>query len=492
MTSLPTPEHRFRAEELDAELGQQLHLLEVLFQDPGLTELRRRAASHPAVGTFDLIRQLKESPGRIQCDDHDRIVATVGRLLIERWAWAPGKIETDLLEELIPHAKRRGQIRSDLAIASKYGDIMAELYCLGWMRKRPWKANLNDEDSESLPDINIEEPANASAEVKRIHVGTKVSRIDSIVKKANRQLRNVSPATSGLLYIIVDREGSRATFDDRVPNDIHRYLAAVERRMRSDSCRSIGATVVVWDDFFMFTDRPERIVSYVRRRSATVKHSSAHAPVPSVLLSTEMGATAEIPISFQGSLPVELRSLETADVVVTQLFRETNEFDFGLRPSHVLEIVKEPDSEFNVVEHGARIRLWTRLVELAKTQCVLVVLGREQESGTVELDSAFQLFGSGADMAAWRFDPREAFMEVLRRYGTPISVGSQRGLLVEYAQIPGDNATVISAEGAGSSFLSSALVKRTDSPFGMVTEITWAFAIDTERYRTAVQVARQS
>lgn len=485
---LPTPARRLRSRDaITDELAQQLRMLDLLFQDAGLVLLRHRSPRHPAVVMYDLLRGLEGDSSGVAYESHDLVAQALARMMLDRSTWAPGVINSDFLERAVPDSASRVMIRSRIIDQTQYGDVMAELYCWGWMRSNGWTADLVED--EGAPDITVLAPHATYAEVKHIQVGTNAARIDKVTKKANKQIKTVAGDNSGLLFVFVDRLGGRAAFDDRVPNDVLPYVEAVRRRMRSKECRSVGATVVVWDDAMTLTDKPEFLTTFVRRRSVTVLHEHARTPLPTSVLEPELGATVVVPIRFSGSPPSRLPPHEAPGVIVTQVFRAINEFEYGLLPTHVTEILAEPDAAVTVTVGGIAFQLVARrLTRAGRSPSVAVVLAWERTPGQIEVYSALQLFGSAAELQSYSEQPLAAFREALNRYGVPVTVGGTTSLLVESVSIPG--APSVSLGRPTEQAIVSAFVTQAKTPFGAVTHVTWAHAIDREAYRGAVRAGR--
>src|ERR1700758_4716698 len=75
-----TPDLMGKPEEF---IRQELDMLEFLFDDPGLTKLRRKVTAHPAVSRFDAIKSFLVEPN-LQYPNENDLALEIGSLLLDR------------------------------------------------------------------------------------------------------------------------------------------------------------------------------------------------------------------------------------------------------------------------------------------------------------------------------------------------------------------------------------------------------------------------
>lgn len=160
------------AEEVEDELDALHRVLEVVFDDPGLSRLRRERPRHPAVATWDLIDSLRTGPG-IDYEDELPGLRRLAFLTLDRMTWfstsggtSPG------ISSITDEAWR--QIRRRVVDETQYFDVLAELYTWGYLSKAH---TVDLTQVEACADLLVRGVTETAAEVKRIRFGTAPSRI---------------------------------------------------------------------------------------------------------------------------------------------------------------------------------------------------------------------------------------------------------------------------------------------------------------------------
>jgi hypothetical protein len=468
---------------------QYLTFVEALFGDPGLAALRRRYPKHPAVGSYDAVAANIRRLPQFNYTDLTTDLKAVSRMMIEVSTWAGSGTNLSSLEHIVPSENARKKMLTRLRNPSQYEDIFSELFWLGWMRVRGWSADL--EEIEGRPDIVITAPAEVQAEVKRIGVGTKPRRVESIISSASKQIERADPDGSGLVLIIVERVGGRASLDDRIPNDVARYVAAarkkIESRTGSKGSRAAGALVILWDDLRIhFAPERGRLVCVWRRRSVTVRHANPKTRVPDELLPANIGMTVAHAIEMPNIGNVEDLSpwsREIGGIHISDDLWAINEFGTGLTAPHLLEIYEEPDASINhEVDKGLTIQLLVREARIRKRE-VVVVLCAAKIRGRVLVFNALQLLGDRAARRVWRDSPDKAFETALERYALPFRIN---GVLARFAEVVVVSQFSLPEVGIEVAYTGFAAQRLTTTASGTIQQMAWLHFIDENRYRSAV------
>jgi hypothetical protein len=292
-----------------------------------------------------------------------------------------------------------------------------------------------------------------------------------------------------LLYIVIRREGGRARFEDRVPNDVVPYLDVAVRKLASNTCRSVGAIIVLWDDLRVTTTAEGMLLFAWTRTSRTLRHNNPRAAISAELLPDGVGVTVVQGIAMPKlppSLQIDPLSTTIADVVTSDLLREVNELRSGLLPAHIAEVYKEPDSrtEFEVSSE-LTVALIARQVRRRQVDSVILLLAAIH-GGKPHIFSVLQLFGNPNELSRWRYDPYNAFKHALSKYSIPLRAGGEVASLFEHVTL--SEGGLVSMKQYPEQMLCSHLRRRT-GPFGELTEYVWAHVIDVGRYRAAVEAA---
>jgi hypothetical protein len=264
-----------------------LRVLEELFGDPGLEELRARRPAHPAVLRYDAISAVKQGAVRWPNDCERIIMAGVAALDSLDVQESGAKAAWELVAE--PETLRL--IKTRLEPPENFFDQLAVIRCWALLSAQGVNARLIERDG--LPDIRAELSSNDTwVEVKRIRVGTPATRVRRVLSKANRQIMNTLSEGSGVADLELSRPIEVAALTDELPGEIIACVAEVKRELGSGSSRSIGRVIVAWDSFAILGQPPEKTMFVFRRQTVVLDHPSARS-IPPIQLGAEAGKTVE-------------------------------------------------------------------------------------------------------------------------------------------------------------------------------------------------------
>jgi hypothetical protein len=479
----PSPTSSFTGTGLIlSEASRQLKLLESMFEDPGLGSLRARSPAHPAVARFDLLAALLRGRVVTWPNEHEAAEA-LARQVLDVSSWVGKRAPDDVWAPLDADTQR--WTVEMLKDAGQFEDVMTELFTWGWLERDGFDAHRVNQEGES--DIVIDQEAvRWRVEVKRIHMGTSSSRVADVLKKANRQIKKSDPERPGSVFIGIARSEMREALDDRIPNDVAPYIAAARAVLHPGQLRSIAQTTIMWDDVMSLGSYPDPVLYAFRRRSVVVKHPESRGTPPSWFSRLQLGHTATLWVRWsragQGATTPQLESVRSGDVVVTQQFRQENEFRDGIRVRHAVEAIREPDELQEFQLDGIEVFLVTRRVTLgASPYTLLITAMRRAGSNELEITGGYRLYRDDDEgIELWR-DPLGAFQTLIRRYGLEVTIGSHAGWFIPAAVV--EQGQGVKAAGANDVAV-GAFVKPLQ---GGLTEYRWVFALDRGAYRTAVR-----
>lgn len=475
--------------DVAAELRLHLKMLEEMFTDPDLTGLRSRWPNHPCVRRYDTIKQYVEDERGLTYPFDEAIQSEMAELMIDRSTWGtqlPGKSFWSFIDD----ESVRTQVEARIRNPDSYHDIIAEVFFWGWLRAEGVAAKLIER--EGMPDLIIgaDDPNPTYAEVKHLHVNSPSTRVRSVIKKANRQIKKANPQAAGIVFLRVAREGYVASLDDRIPSDVQPVLDEVTRSLQTSMNRSVARVIIAWDEYASHGEPPARTTFFFNRKFAVVDHPSPRSN-PVVDARFEGGGRAvAMRVSFGPATappPDEiLPSIKGRRAVVTQLFRQTNELSEGVRASHAMDALLNPDGlERHDIQGGAVI-LATRRITIARAPYTLLVIARQDAGQVPEIQSGYRIYDRSDEDAALAKAPFAAFMELLARFGIPVRVGATKSLFVRSAIVTLEDDTPVieverpSDEGAG---MIAAFV-RTEKGNPQRAHVAWAYALDKSAYRT--------
>lgn len=473
------PLRRFGAPiELDEELSSQVALLEAMFDDPGLTALRRRHKDHPAVRRHDNLVAGRQTPPD---EDLERQrLQDLSQGFWDRETWAQKPAARPFWSSTVPEENQARMVENRIEDPQQFEDTTLELFAWGALRIAGIAAEL--QESEGQPDIRLPgSPQVGWLEVKRIHVGTVPSRARRVLTKANRQIKSVSLDRAGTLYLFVGTTQEAAVFDDATPADVEQYIAEVQRTLGSSADKHVGQVVVGWDDFMVLGHFPDPVMYAFRRRALVLNHANAVSPPTDTDWASIFGFTSTTwvrPSSLSTARPAPL---VTSKLVVGDLFQDRNSWVGGIRASHARRVLDSPDGlvEVQLATQGMTVVLATKRIDLTGSPHVMLLIGYRRGDERLTLADGFRLRGSEAELEAWKVDPSTAFDQLLRRYGLPVSIGSEPAQLFHvHHEAPGPLA--LSVRSADVSRLAiAAFIKSTSE----LWEADWVYAVDDAAYR---------
>jgi hypothetical protein len=135
-----------------------------------------------------------------------------------------------------------------------------------------------------------------------------------------------------------------------------------------------------------------------------------------------------------------LGTIRSSEFISTQAFRQENEFNDGIRPRHVAEVLADPTAMKEFDLNGVKLLLITRLVTVARDPYTILIIASIRETIVPEVQSAYRLYGQKAEVAALAASPERAFQTLLERYGSKVKVGTLGIPAVLCGQLEGDQA----------------------------------------------------
>ncbi len=183
-------------------------------------------------------------------------------------------------------------LKKEVLNPERFEDLMVELYVSAWHiseghpveKIKSGKTTASDIAKKS-PDFIITLPRDLRLviECKHMRASSKPSRIKKYIDNANKQIKSVSEDLDGSYYgaVVIDVtsfKGINQVLDDTLPPDFDPLLEAGKAALRGNKNRSLGAAVLVWDDYMKFGAPPRLYYGY-RRRFVRLLNDSAHIPI---------------------------------------------------------------------------------------------------------------------------------------------------------------------------------------------------------------------
>jgi hypothetical protein len=229
--------------------------------------LRQKGRDHPAIRAHDallsLIQGVKFDSLTWKSEAADVGVALLDSLDIR-------EVDPSSTWYLLAEPEALRQIRSRLASPDEFQDQFAVIRCWSLLRAKGAIAKLVERPG--FPDLLVEVPSDLWIEVKRLRLGTRPARVRDVISKANRQLKNAAPQTSGLVYLQITRVVSAAPLTDEVPPEVLACISEVRRELGSGHSKSVGRVAIAWDDMATLGEPPALTKVVLRRRTLVLDH----------------------------------------------------------------------------------------------------------------------------------------------------------------------------------------------------------------------------
>ncbi|HYI79534.1 MAG TPA: hypothetical protein VEW67_01580 [Thermoleophilaceae bacterium] len=434
----------------------QRRLLEAMFSDGGLGDLRSSDPLHPAVLRFGALGEMVREGERIAFPFQHLAIVEGLRQVIDTANWAPEEI-TDDFWSFLDDDDVRIKTTAALRDAGQFLDTLAELSIWGFLRNAGLEARRVEE--EGLSDIVIDEGGDAEVrgDVKRIRRSSAVSRVGEVIQKANKQVKKSEPQGGGAVFILLDVPLRAAPSDDGVPQVVSHYAREARAAIRQHNS-SINHVVLVWDDYVTHGNFPDPVMYALRRRSIVLEHSAPRVSARLHAQQLEIGQTlvttikpdpAPRPRQDPPGLLRALRLITTSDQQlgrIGEFAMEPGLSDAGaagivIAKRHVRNTLDAPDAVaiHYILELTSAVIV--KRVRTATVDFVLAVLASwDDRKAQWRVSDAYKLFDEEDALDRLASDANEAFVAVLERYGCWLKVGNvvARWFPEITAQLPDD------------------------------------------------------
>ncbi len=184
---------------------------------------------------------------------------------------------------------------------TQFDDIMLELSFAAWHLIAQHKTELLE--VANYPDIKVDLPGYALpvyAEAKNVTT-TNENSIKRIITHANKQLKNVSEPHYGIVVLNISKLiEMQSVNSDVYPEKVDEIIKLVTQSLSGGEHRSVGAAILIWDDFMQLGNPPQKMLIAYRRRFVRIYHTpeegSIAIPQDAKLFE---GYTTEFTINFQ-------------------------------------------------------------------------------------------------------------------------------------------------------------------------------------------------
>jgi len=272
-------------------------ILETLFSPDWFHQTSRQ--QHPAYQRWLLCEKIiTKQGGAIHWPEQSADLPTLARLgldsaiLIDATKGDLRRLRLGSLDLLFRDENVRKKFLSRRDDPEQFEDVWVELYVGAWHRGKGH--DVEHREIEKRPDIKIKIPGAqfpAFVECKRLRVISE-KRIRRHIRDANNKISNETKVGPGYGILVLDVSAHHiAEAQDNegiaLPEKLKTTVSIVQSRLADRKNRSIGAAILVWDEYKVQHIRPSTEHAPLsktwygfRRRSTRVFHNNPHFPLP--------------------------------------------------------------------------------------------------------------------------------------------------------------------------------------------------------------------
>ena len=265
-------------------------------------------------------------------------------------------------------------IRSRVTDARQFEDVIVELAFGAWHKSRGH--SVEPMEISNFPDLKILIPKfdlPFFVECKTIRTPS-LNRLGKEIQAANTQVKAVGTACYGIAVLdVTDPVSAGRVEDDTLPACLNEIIKAVQSALHGNKNHSIGAAVLLWDDYMVYGHPPQTTLVAFRRRFHVIYHDEATQRVPAGAPLFE-GFTVTYKLFWR---PLEKQPKECE--FRGDLFKREIQDKFRITPKHAAEAMLESDRRESLPFDGLEIVLAARHIAKPQNDFYLLVCGEIKE-----------------------------------------------------------------------------------------------------------------
>jgi hypothetical protein len=241
---------------------------------------------HPAYRKWKLCDDILKQGGAIRYPEQKELLPEIARLVLDSAVFV-ALTEGNMNElkfgslDLYGDNPVKRFIQTRVTEVDLFEDVMVQLALGAWHKVE--KHIVTPSEKEGFPDLEISIPAYSMPflfECKRVTSGTK-NRIGKVINKANAQIKVPGKKAYGIATLdISDVVGVHCVVDDEVPSIVKQLASFAKSSLGGGYNRSVGAVVLMWDDYLRYGEPPEKMLFAFRRCSITITHPTPLEVIP--------------------------------------------------------------------------------------------------------------------------------------------------------------------------------------------------------------------
>lgn len=255
---------------------QHVKLLEKLVSNDWFNKAKNK--QHPAYKKWEFCKKMESQNGIIKFPEQTSELPIFAQTLIDSAILitvTEGNLQRLSMGSFDKFTKPvKDKILNSLHHPTQFDDVMLELSFAAWHLMEKHKAEVLE--TSGYPDVKIIIPKTkipVFAECKNIKVD-KNNRIATEIKKANKQLKRVKEKHYGIAVLNVATPIKlHQVSTDIFPARVNEIISFIKGLLSSNKYRSIGAVILIWDDYIEIGKPPQKTLLAYRRRFIRIDHT---------------------------------------------------------------------------------------------------------------------------------------------------------------------------------------------------------------------------
>lgn len=465
---------------------RQKEILEKLFSPEWFLETKQK--NHPAYLRWALCKKIVEQEGIIQFPEQKERLHEIGRIVLDSYilvALTEGDIQQLKLGSLDLYGDEAIQkkIRSRITDPEQFEDLMVELYVGAWHRTK--NHIIEPMEKEDYPDLRVEIPnINIPVFIECKHLWTdSKNNLQDAIKKANKQIKKAAEEIDVPFYGAVILDVSVPVAAGQVENDnlsdkLQGIINVVQSALSGEKNRTVGAAIVVWDDYMIMGNPPDSTAVFFRRRYKRIHHKNPILVVPEKLPLFE-GYTTEYWLHW---IP---REQPVKEYMFSDVFKNECQDKFDIAQMDVIEAIQNSDKTESIIFDGQKeLALFLHRIPSEREFYMLICAERRVQSLVIYW--AFKIF---PDLCQdiHLLSPIQLLARFADAYGLPITIGDLTSKFIFAHKIEvssSDPTRLISIHNPKNhSFMNCLLLKISQKDrVSFIADCAFLFCIDTTRY----------
>jgi len=284
----------------------QIKILESLFNKEWFTSHRREIDRHPAYAKWKLCKYLISRNGKFKFPQDEKYLPLFCKILLDNASiiqCTKGSIKTFTIGRLANYGNSEVQkrIKNTIKKLDGYKSINTELQHAAWHLSHNHSVEAFERKGPDQKVIIHSYKLPIFAECKTINKETNISRIKSIISKANKQIKNENCKAYGLIVIdLTEKTVNDNKLNDNIPVELEDIINETRRLLSNKYYKSISAALLFWPKVHILTPETpssnKGIYVSLRTQSILVKHKTPNYPLNENINSLNFGNTIEMNI----------------------------------------------------------------------------------------------------------------------------------------------------------------------------------------------------